>query len=148
MPDYDAPTDHNRDNVYEVTLRNSDDGVPSLTGEFEVTVAITGVDEAPVITGPDGPDDTSVEVPEGTRVTPWSSRGSAPPTPRKAAPSSSPTPVYDAGDFSFNNGVLAFLGTCPTTSSPADADTNNIYDVTIEAADASDTATLERHRHR
>ena len=53
----------------------------------------------------------------------------------------------DAGDFSFNNGVLAFLAV-PDYELPADADTNNIYEVTIEAADASDTATLERHRHR
>ena len=140
VPDYDAPTDHNRDNVYEVTLRSSDDGLPSLTGEFKVTVAITGVDEAPVITGPDGPDDTSIEVPEGTQVTMELARFSAiDPDGGTVILSHS---GLDAGDFSFNNGVLAFLAV-PDYELPADANTNNVYEVTIEAADASDTATLE-----
>ena len=134
VPDYDAPTDHNRDNVYEVTLRSSDDGLPSLTGEFKVTVAITGVDEIPVITG-----SASIEVAEGTPITPTARYSAIDPEGGTVILSHSGD---DADDFSFNNGVLAFLGT-PDFESPADADTNNVYDVTIEAADASDAATLE-----
>ena len=45
--DYEMPTDANRDNVYEVTVRASDG---TMYEDRMVTVTVTDVDEAPVIT--------------------------------------------------------------------------------------------------
>ena len=56
----------------------------------------------------------------------------------------------DADDFSISGGVLTFA-TSPDYEDPADADTNTVYLVTIEASDGlSNTVTPSRngHRHR
>ena len=49
----------------------------------------------------------------------------------------------DSGDFSVSSaGVLSF-STSPDYESPADADTNNVYRVTIQASDGTSTGTLD-----
>ena len=52
VPDHERPADSNRDNVYEVTVRASDG---SLYGYLPVTVTVTDVNEAPVVTGDASP---------------------------------------------------------------------------------------------
>ena len=50
-PDYEAPTDENRDNVYEITVQGDDGSAEPST--LNVSVNVTGVNEfAPVIKGP------------------------------------------------------------------------------------------------
>ena len=66
-PDYEAPNDANTDNVYEVTVRASDD---DLTSTINVEVTVTNANESGVITGP-----TSVNYPENEPLSP------SPPTP-------------------------------------------------------------------
>ena len=59
-PDYEAPNDANKDNVYEVTIRASDG---SLMSTLDVEVTVTDANESGAITGP-----TSIDYPEnGTR---------------------------------------------------------------------------------
>ena len=47
----------------------------------------------------------------------------------------------DKGDFTLVGGVLAFK-TSPNYESPADADTDNVYEVTVKAAGASEEVTV------
>ena len=47
-PNFEAPTDANRDNVYKVTVVATDD--ENLTGEQAVTIIVTNVDEAGKVT--------------------------------------------------------------------------------------------------
>ena len=47
-PDYEKPTDRNKDNVYEVTVRASDG---TMDTDHMVMVTVTDADEAPVIIG-------------------------------------------------------------------------------------------------
>ena len=49
----------------------------------------------------------------------------------------------DSGDFSISSaGVLSFRSS-PDYESPADADTNNVYQVTIQASNGTSTGTLD-----
>ena len=49
-PDYEKPTDRNKDNVYEVTVRASDG---TMHADRTVTVTVTDADEAPTVMGKD-----------------------------------------------------------------------------------------------
>ena len=129
-PDFESPADADTDNVYQVTVE-ADDGTYMDTQE--VTVEVTDVDEAPDVTG-----EASIEYPENgtgavatyTAVDPedaeiaWSLGGD------------------DAGDFNIKGGVLAFAA-APDFESPADADTDNVYQVTVEADDGTYMDTQE-----
>ena len=48
-PDYEMPTDRNKDNVYKVTVVVSDDGSPKLTDKRQVEVTVTDVEEDGVV---------------------------------------------------------------------------------------------------
>ena len=50
VPDYEDAQDADADNVYEVTVTATDNGVPSASSELAVTVTITNVDEAGMVT--------------------------------------------------------------------------------------------------
>ncbi|MBF0294938.1 MAG: cadherin domain-containing protein [Magnetococcales bacterium] len=51
-PNYEVPTDANTDNVYEVTMVATDNGSGSLTASQAVSISVTNVNDAPVITAP------------------------------------------------------------------------------------------------
>ena len=130
-PDYEAATDTGTDNLYEVTVV-ADDGVSLLESIWDVTVTIIDVDEAPVLTGnatisyADGGIDpvgtyTAID-PEGASLT-WSLSGD------------------DDDDFSITGGVLAFVA-APDMDAPTDADTDNVYEVTVEISDSTNTASI------
>ena len=126
-----APLDYETRTQYQFQAKvHDDDG-----GDDRITVNIrvTGVPEAPTVTG-----DTTIQVaensagrlatysatdPEGLDVT-WGLSGE------------------DAGDFSIANGALIFAST-PDHENPDDDDGDNIYQVTIEASDGTDTGKLD-----
>ena len=126
-----AALDYETRTQYELQAKvHDDDG-----GDDRITVNIrvTGVPEAPTVTG-----DTTIEVaensrgrlaeysatdPEGQTIT-WDLSGD------------------DAGDFSIANGGLSFAST-PDHENPADDDGDNVYNVTVEASDGTDTDTLD-----
>ena len=130
-PDYEAPNDANKDNLYEVTIRASDG---SLMSTLDVEVTITNVNESGAITGPTSTDypengtatiaTYSITDPEGDDVT-WSVAGT------------------DAARFSINaTGELSFKS-LPDYEAPNDANTDNVYEVTIRASDGNLISTLD-----
>ena len=54
-PDFEMPMDRNKDNIYEVTVRASDDS--NLHTEHTVKITVTNVNEAPNITGATSPEE-------------------------------------------------------------------------------------------
>ena len=130
-PDHEAPADADTNNVYLVTIKASDG---NNADTLDLTITVTNVDETPEVTG-----DSSINYaengaetvaaytapdPEGASIT-WSLSGN------------------DSGDFSISiTGELTFT-TPPDYEAPADADTNNVYQVTIEASDGTNTGTLD-----
>ena len=53
VPDFESPTDADRDNVYEVTLYSNDrEGAFWQWKRFDVQVTVTNVNEQPVVSGP------------------------------------------------------------------------------------------------
>ena len=121
-PDYERPADSNRDNVYLLTVQVSDG---RNFGSFAVTVTVEAVNEAPDITGDEAisyqeNSDKALETyratdPEKTDIT-WGLSSS------------------DAGSFSIEDGVLTFNNP-PDYESPTDSDSDNVYEVTVEATD-------------
>ena len=133
VPDYEAPTDADADNVYEVTVTVSD-GTHMVTADIEVKVDNV-VELATVILGPTTVDHaenralrvaayTAAASPEDQKEVVWSLEGD------------------DAEEFTIADGILRFDLTngLPDHETPADMDTDNVYQVTVQAA-ASDSAT-------
>ena len=133
VPDYDRPADANRDNEYVLTIRAYNG---STYGSLDVTVTVTDQNEAePEVSGRD-----SLRVSEnfdrtlhtyrardtdlGTTFV-WSVRGA------------------DGGDFSISDsGALTFSST-PNYERPADADFDNVYEITIVASDGTKEGRLD-----
>ena len=136
-PDYEQPADSDRDNVYEVTVVASDG---TNRGTLGVAVTVTGQNEGPVVSGSaeftvdenrDLPDAVySAWDPEAvggvsTAIT-WRLSG------------------RDGGDFTIDRdmGVLTFR-TPPDHERPADADRDNVYEVTVRAYDGRNHGDFE-----
>ena len=135
-PDYEAPLDADRDNVYSLDVSASD-GFNVIT--VAVTVAVGDVDEFPEITGPSeftiAENTVNREIGTYTATDPedrpleWDELYSA----RLHGP--------DYGDFDFlfddkfdRSGRLR-LQRVPDFESPTDADSNNVYEVIIHSND-------------
>ena len=138
-PDFDAPGDDGRDNIYNLTVQASDSQVSP--GLLPVTVTVTEVNEGPAITRqgiapgsvPENQAQNTVLAtytasdPErpNVKITQWSTSG------------------RDGGDFVINAlGELRFR-TSPDFERPADGNRDNVYEVTIRASDGRYTSTLE-----
>ena len=138
-PDFDRPADSNRDNEYLVTIRAYNG---SAYGERDVTFNVTDQNEAePTLTGRETltfrentATDTRLhtytarDMDLNTEIT-WSVRGT------------------DGGDFtitpdSSGRGQL-FFSSVPNHEIPADADQDNVYDITVVASDGSNEGTLD-----
>jgi hypothetical protein len=131
-PDREAPADADADNVYQVTVRVADGNGGTDTQAISVTV--TNVNEAPVIGSNGGGATAAVSVAEnGTAVATVAS-----------SDVDGGTPVYsisggaDAARFTIDasTGALAFA-TAPDREAPADADADNVYQVTVQVADGN-----------
>ena len=139
-PNYEAPTDSDGNNIYDIAITATDDGtlgdrtqspLGSLPSSFDVTVTVTPVDEPPVITGSttisDYDENTpatntvasyTADDPEGDTNITWSLAGA------------------DRGDFTITNGELKFASK-PDYEHPADSGRDNHYDVTVVATDSN-----------
>ncbi len=136
-PDFENPADANTDNVYLVTVQVSD-GL--LTDTQALSVTVTDVNEPPSITSDGGGDTANKNVAENTiAVT----------TVTATDPDDNTTFTYslsgtDAALFSIDaKGVLTFK-TAPDFENPADANTDNVYLVTVQVSDGllTDTQAL------
>ena len=129
VPDFERPADSGRDNVYEFSVRASDG---RNYGYLAVTVTVEDVNETLVITTTSRTEFSyrengtaviytfSAADPEGGTIT-WSPGGS------------------DGDDFTITRdsrgrGVLIFASP-PDFEQPSDFDGDNVYEVTVEAAD-------------
>ncbi len=123
--------DYETKDTYMVTLTATDDYGESA--DLELTINITDVNDAPVITvgGLAISGDRSVEVEEGnTAVATYTAVGP------DAAMATWSRSGADAGDFTITGGVLAFRS-APDFENPADEDGDNVYMVTVEADDGT-----------
>ena len=132
-PDYERPADSNRDNVYLVTVQASDG---RNYGSLDVTVTVTDLNESnPVVTGRD-----TLSVRENTTSTlyTYSARDMD-----RGAEISWAVRGSDDDDFTISDeGGLSFSSN-PNHEQPADADSDNLYEITVVASDGQNEGTLE-----
>jgi hypothetical protein len=126
-PDYEAPADSGRDNIYNVVI-GATDGVTSVTEA--VTFRVYNMNEAPVFAS--GPTFLSVAENQTAVVTLSAT------DPEGAAISYRISGGTDAARFTINaqTGALAFAA-APDFEAPADANRDNVYHVTVAASDGS-----------
>ena len=132
VPDYERPADSGRDNVYNFSVRASDG---RNYGYLEVTVTVNDINEAPDMTGSD-----RIAYQENGTDSLATYRATDPERGTISWNLSGP----DRDDFAISDtGVLAFNNP-PDYEQPSDSDGNNVYEVTVEAADPeATTAFLE-----
>ena len=113
-PDFEAPADADTDNAYEVTVEVSDGtDTASMAATVTVTDKLEIAGEAAVDYEENGTEDVATYTSAGDM---WSLSGD------------------DAGLFDITGGVLTFMSP-PDFEAPADADTDNAYEVTVEVSD-------------
>ncbi len=135
-PNFEAPSDADGNNQYEVTVQVLDGGGGVDTQALTVTV--TNQNEAPEITSNGGGATAGISMLEGfTAVT----------TVAATDPDAATTLTYsiiggaDAAKFAINSatGQLTFI-VAPDYDIPGDADADNVYDVRVQASDGSLTS--------
>jgi len=125
-------------NSHNITVRVTDNGTPTAFTEQTFTIAVTDVNEAPVITSNGGGATATISLTENITAV----------TTVTATDADNNTITYginggaDAAKFQINTstGALTFL-TTPDFESPTDVGGNNVYDVIVRATD-NGTGTL------
>ena len=132
-PDFEAPIDSGADNVYELSISASD-GANSASQALTITV--TNVNEAPSFAS------TSVNIDVDENDASFTHIVDAADDPDQGETLTYQLGGDDAAAFDFDAAtrVLSFKAT-PDYESPADQGTNNVYQVTITAADAEYSTT-------
>ena len=133
-PNYEVPTDVGSNNVYEVTVRIVDNGSPVQNGTQALSVTVTNVNEAPVITSNGGGTTAAVSVPENsTAVTTVVATDADLPA---QGITYTITGGADLAKFNLDpaSGVLTFA-TAPDFEVPTDVGANNVYDLIVTATD-------------
>ena len=129
-PDFEAPTDADTDNVYSVTLEVSDG---TNTDTQDLTIMVTGVDEAPTITNAA----TSVLFTENATGTVFDASATDP----ENATLNYSLSGADADDLSIDSAGLITFNSSPDYDIPVDANGDNNYELTIEVGDGANTST-------
>ena len=125
-PDYEAPADADGDNIYEVTVQVAERGVVADTLALQVSVTDDNeVNDAPVFTTQAA---HSVVENLSKTVTLTARDDDGDPVAFAIAGGA------DADDFALTGAQLALRAT-PDYEAPADANGDNIYEVTVEATD-------------
>ena len=132
-PDFETPTDANTDNVYEVTVLASDGQGGTDTQDISVTVTAVN-DNSPTIISNGGGVTASINVFENTTAATTVSATDADLPAQTLTYSISGG--ADAAEFNINSGsgVLTFVS-APDFASPTDANTDNVYEVTVQVSD-------------
>ena len=130
-PDHENPADADRDNVYEVTVKASDG---TIVDTLDVTTTVTNVDEG-------------FEV-SGTAAVDYAENGTAAVATYSATDPESATITWslegdDAADFEISAGGMLTFVSSPDHENPADADPDNVYEVTVKASDGTNEDTLD-----
>jgi VCBS repeat-containing protein len=140
-PNFEAPTIGvwtGQPNNYYARVQVSD-GTYSSTQN--INVVVTNVNEAPVITSNGSGDTAAISIPENATVL---TTVTATDQDAGATQTYSISSGADADKFSIdaNTGVLNFLAQ-PNFDMPADADLDNVYDVTVQVSDGTLTDTQD-----
>ena len=136
-PDYESPTDSDRDNVYEVTVAAKDDA--SNSGTLDVVVTVTDQNEGPEISGQQSLSFTENQATERVLAT---YTATDPEDPSASITRWSLTGT-DAGDFTIGeSGQLTFRNV-PNYERPADSGRDNVYNLTVRASDGRNYGYLE-----
>ena len=128
-----ASFDFEAKSSYSIRVRTTDQG--GLTFEKALTITVTNVNEAPVITSNGGGTTASISVPENTTTVT---------TVTATDPDAGSTLTYsisggaDAATFAINptTGVLTFIA-APNFESKTDANNDGVYEVTVSVSDGS-----------
>ena len=132
-PDFETPADANTDNVYMVTVMVKAGGEMEMV---EITVMVTNVDELGTLSG-----SSSVSVNEGdTDLGTYTLTGTAADTADWSLAGA------DMSDFRLDGtGMTRMLkfARAPDFEAPADANTDNVYMVTVKATGGGETHTID-----
>ena len=130
--------DYETKSTYMVTVTATDPG--GLSGSIDVTIKVTDVNEAPeILVG-----GLSIS---GSAPAPYAENGTGPVATYRAVGSNAASATWslsgdDAGDLRISrSGVLSFPRS-PNYEAPTDADTDNVYQVTVRASDRRYNAML------
>ena len=132
VPDFDAPADADRDNAYHVAVRASD--TDSNLGFRNVTIFVTGVDEAPVVSG-----DAMHTLDENS----YGAVGAYSAVDPEDEPLAWSLSGTDHDDFEISSqGVLRWSSRTPRDrESATDSHGDSVYEVTVRASDGIHTGT-------
>lgn len=135
-PDFEAPTDSNRDNIYQVVVAVSD----GVNGDHQaLSIAVSNVnDNAPIVTSGGGAATLALALDENKTTV----------TTITASDADGTQPTYsivggsDAAAFTIDaaTGVLSFV-TAPDYERPTDYGSDNVYSVIVAAGDGTYSAT-------
>ena len=128
VPDYDSAADADGNNIYAITIEVSD-GTNATTQA--ITVTIIDLDEAPSITNTA----TSASVTENSTGTVFDASATDP----ENATLNYSLAGADADALSIDSSGLISFNIAPDYDNPVDANSDNIYELTIEVADATTT---------
>ena len=127
-PNFEAPTDSGRNNVYDITVTASDGGLSSAARAVAIT--ITNLNEAPSITS-----GGTARFAENTGGRAYIAQGTD--------PDAGTALTYTLGgadaalfNISTHSGIVTFKAT-PDFETPADNGGNNVYDITVTTSDGS-----------
>jgi hypothetical protein len=123
-PDYEQPADGNHDNIY-IAIVQASDGDSTDTQRFEIKVINSN--DSPLIIG------TTMQLPENTLVVTTLSAADA-----DAGVTINIEPEGDGALFSLDpaTGILRFI-TAPDFEHPADANSDNVYQVSVRMFDGT-----------
>ena len=133
-PDFEAPADNDQDNAYEVTIEVSD-GL--LTDEISLLVSVGNTNEAPVFA-------TGVEQTLPENQTAVVTLAASDPEANDLLYALSAGADMDLFSVNETTGQLTFIA-APDYEDPADEDSDNVYEVTVQVSDGvlTDNLTLQ-----
>ena len=134
-----AMLDYETKSSYEVTVTATDSSnMANNSASIEVTIYVTDLDEGPIIMS------GGLAVSGLSRADYAEDRTNAVATYTASGPDAAQATWSlsgdDAGDFSISSGGELTFASEPDFEAPADADEDNVYEVTVEADDGTNTA--------
>jgi T1SS-143 domain-containing protein len=127
-PDYEAPKDNGKNNVYDITVTAKDAG--GLTSSQSVAISVTDVNEAPTVTS-----STTASVTENTTASTVVYQASATDPEKGALTYILSGADKDLFNIDTNTGAVTFKAS-PDFETPLDNGKNNIYDIVVTAKDS------------
>ena len=138
VPNYEIPADNGMDNVYNVTVKVTDNGTGNLSDTLAVTITVIDVNEAPDITT----SDTTKNVPENTTAVltfaATDADNDGEPNDSNNTLTWSVENTADGSKFTINSSGELVFSNAPDYETPTDVgDTagNNTYVVTVKVTD-------------